>query len=155
MILCISLVLAKKYINLILLGISNNPGLSKNLASCWTLGDTGELFVVIILIPDDKLRWGTNFGLSPLWLDLNGQLRSGSKLTCSSGAGEICLNFCKSESWKHKILKTLVKSNIHAKYSKIPLSENVCLCRLLNILANFSNLFLHTGKQCGPWSDCS
>ena len=35
-------------------------------------------------------------------------------------------------------------------------SENVvCLCRLLNILADFSNLFLHTGKQCGPWSDCS
>ena len=30
-------------------------------------------------------------------------------------------------------------------------SENVvCLCRLLIILANFSNLFLHTGKQCGP-----
>ena len=26
-------------------------------------------------------------------------------------------------------------------------SENVvCLCRLLNMLANFSNLFLHTGK---------
>ena len=35
-------------------------------------------------------------------------------------------------------------------------SENVvCLCRLLNILANFSNLFLHTGKQCWHWSDCS
>ena len=35
-------------------------------------------------------------------------------------------------------------------------SENVvCLCRLLNILADFSNLFLHTGKQCEPWSDCS
>ena len=30
-------------------------------------------------------------------------------------------------------------------------SENVvCLCRLLNILADFSNLFMHTGKQCGP-----
>ena len=30
-------------------------------------------------------------------------------------------------------------------------SENVvCLCHLLNILADFSNLFLHTGKQCGP-----
>ena len=29
-------------------------------------------------------------------------------------------------------------------------SENgVCLCRLLNILADFSKLFLHTGKQCG------
>ena len=35
-------------------------------------------------------------------------------------------------------------------------SENVvCSCRLLNILADFSNLFLHTGKQCGPRSDCS
>ena len=30
-------------------------------------------------------------------------------------------------------------------------SENVvCLFHLLNILADFSNLFLHTGKQCGP-----
>ena len=30
-------------------------------------------------------------------------------------------------------------------------SENVvCLCCLLNILADFSNLFLHIGKQCGP-----
>ena len=29
-----------------------------------------------------------------------------------------------------------------------PASENVvCLCRLLNILANFSNLFLHSGIQ--------
>ena len=35
-------------------------------------------------------------------------------------------------------------------------SENVfCSCRLLNILANFSNLFLHTGKQSGSGSDCS
>ena len=39
---------------------------------------------------------------------------------------------------------------------KKPPSENVvCLCRLLNILANFSKLFLHKGKQCGPWSECS
>ena len=37
-----------------------------------------------------------------------------------------------------------------------PASENVvCLCRLLNIPANFSNLILHTGKQCGPRSDCA
>ena len=37
------------------------------------------------------------------------------------------------------------------KMPRKPASENVvCLCRLLNILANFSNLFLHTGKQCGP-----
>ena len=35
-------------------------------------------------------------------------------------------------------------------------AENVvCLCRLLNILAAFSNLFLHTGKQCRPWSERS
>ena len=38
------------------------------------------------------------------------------------------------------------------KMPRKPASENVvCLCHLLNILANFSNLFLHTGKQCGPW----
>ena len=37
------------------------------------------------------------------------------------------------------------------KMPRKPASENVvCLCRLLNILANYSNLFLHTGKQCGP-----
>ena len=37
------------------------------------------------------------------------------------------------------------------KMSRKPASENVvCLCRLLNILANVSNVFLHTGKQCGP-----
>ena len=37
------------------------------------------------------------------------------------------------------------------KMPRKPASENVvCLCRLLNILANSSNLFLHTGKQCGP-----
>ena len=42
------------------------------------------------------------------------------------------------------------------KMPRKPASENiVCWCRLLNILANFSNLFLHTGKDCGPWSDCS
>ena len=42
------------------------------------------------------------------------------------------------------------------KTPRKPASENVvCLCRLLNILANISNLFLHTGKQCGHRSDCS
>ena len=67
-------------------------------------------------------------------------------------------------------LKTVYKGNLLVKYvsrlftlncltlktPRKPASENaVCLCRLLNILANFSNLFLHTGKQCGPRSDCS
>ena len=47
-------------------------------------------------------------------------------------------------------------SSLTLKMPRKPASENViCLCCLLNILANFSNLFLHTGKQCGPWSDCS
>ena len=42
------------------------------------------------------------------------------------------------------------------KMLRKPASENVvCLCRLLNILANSSNLFLHTGKQCRLRSDCS
>ena len=37
------------------------------------------------------------------------------------------------------------------KMPRKPASENVFyLCHLLNILANFSNLFLDTGKQCGP-----
>ena len=37
------------------------------------------------------------------------------------------------------------------KAPRKPAPENVvCLCRLLNILANFSNLVLHTGKPCGP-----
>ena len=40
------------------------------------------------------------------------------------------------------------------KMPRKPASENVvCLCHLLNILANFSNLFLHTGKQCRPWEE--
>ena len=38
---------------------------------------------------------------------------------------------------------------VMVKMPRKPVSENVvCLCPLLNILANFSNLFLHTGKQC-------
>ena len=50
----------------------------------------------------------------------------------------------------------LRKTILTLKMPRNPASENVvCLCRLLNILANFSNLFLHSGKQCGPWSDCS
>ena len=41
------------------------------------------------------------------------------------------------------------------KMPRKPASENVRLCHVLNILANFSNLFLHTGKQCGPWEEQS
>ena len=37
------------------------------------------------------------------------------------------------------------------KAPRKPASENVvCLCRLLNILAHFSNLFLHTGNSVDP-----
>ena len=42
---------------------------------------------------------------------------------------------------------------VKVKAPRKPASENVvCLYRLLNMLANFSNLFLHTGKQYGPRS---
>ena len=48
------------------------------------------------------------------------------------------------------------KIQLTLKTPRKPASENVvCLCCLLNILANFSNLSLHRGKQCGPRSDCS
>ena len=43
------------------------------------------------------------------------------------------------------------KPGLTFKMPRRPTSENVVsLCRLLNILANISNLFLPTGKQCGP-----
>ena len=51
--------------------------------------------------------------------------------------------------WKKYLISTL-------KAPRKPAYENViCLCRLPNIPANFSNLFLHTSKQCGPRSDWS
>ena len=51
---------------------------------------------------------------------------------------------------------TVLLGALTLKALRKPASENVvCLCRLLNILANFLNLFLHTGKQCGPRSDSS
>ena len=62
-----------------------------------------------------------------------------------------------SESSGH--IKTYLDTYFNELTLKAPrktASENVvCLCRLLNILADFSNLFLHISKQCGPWSDCS
>ena len=48
-------------------------------------------------------------------------------------------------------VKLSVLDKLTLKMPRKLASENVvCLCHLLNILANFSNLFLHTGKQCGP-----
>ena len=50
----------------------------------------------------------------------------------------------------------LVSQYLTLETPRKPVSENVvCLGRLLNILANFSNLILHTSKQCGSRSDCS
>ena len=52
------------------------------------------------------------------------------------------------------ILLGTLMTNLTLKTPRKSASENVvCLCRLLNILANFSNLFLHIGKQCGPRSE--
>ena len=40
------------------------------------------------------------------------------------------------------------KTSLTLKTPRKPASENVvCLCRLLNILANFSNLFFHIGNS--------
>ena len=63
-----------------------------------------------------------------------------------------------TEAWnnskrnQNKNLKLgIIKPTLTHKMPRKPASENVvCLCRLVNILANFSNLFLHTCKQCGP-----
>ena len=56
----------------------------------------------------------------------------------------------------HLVLLFILTLALTLKAPRKLASENVvCLCRLLNILANFSNLFLHTGKQCGSRSDCS
>ena len=69
--------------------------------------------------------------------------------------------FLKTDAFKDKILSYLwqlfnqlfIRVYDHGirltlKTPRKPASENVvCLCHLLNILAIFSNLFLHTGKQ--------
>ena len=50
-----------------------------------------------------------------------------------------------------ELAQRLAMVNLTLKMPRKPASEKVvCLYGLLNILANFSNLFLHTGKQCGP-----
>ena len=50
----------------------------------------------------------------------------------------------------HMKFKLYLKIILTHKMPRKPASKNVCLCHLLNILANLLNLFLHTGKQCGP-----
>ena len=95
----------------------------------------------------------------------------GFDISCKLSPKEtICMEFQSLFSWKNKknyfkmtsakIFTQLARCKcvwtLTFKRPRKPASENVvCLCRLLNILANFPNLFLHTGKQCGPWSDCS
>ena len=48
---------------------------------------------------------------------------------------------------KSILSRAMAEDLLTLKMPRKPVSENVvCLCCLLNILANFSNLFLHTGK---------
>ena len=49
---------------------------------------------------------------------------------------------------KGVLITKRINMHLTLKMPRKPASEND-LC-LLNILANFSNLFLHTGKWCGP-----
>ena len=80
----------------------------------------------------------------------------GAMLSAAGGC-ELSTTTCLKIPWKKfKELLPVLSSrhlSLTLKMPGKPASENV-VC-LLNILANFSNLFLHTGKQCGPWSDCS
>ena len=60
-------------------------------------------------------------------------------------------NLTKNKNKKKTKKKTEGLFPLTLKMPRKPASENVvCLCRLLNILANFSNLFLHTGKHVEP-----
>ena len=80
-----------------------------------------------------------------------------SKYRIQPSYSTVCLGFSKLLGKTYgKICIYLLKYALTLKAPRKPASVNVvCLCRLLNILVNFSNLFLHTGKQCGPRSDCS
>ena len=64
-----------------------------------------------------------------------------------------CQYFCSLKK-EIKMLSDAVWDGTFQLTLKAPrktVSENVvCLCRLLNILANFSNLFLHTGNSVDP-----
>ena len=77
--------------------------------------------------------------------------------TPQNAASDQGLHVCHSSCNFRQITgSTSVKWTLTLKTPRKPASENVvCLYRLLNILANFSNPFLHTGKQCWPRSDCS
>ena len=64
---------------------------------------------------------------------------------------KISVKYLKNEFESSTVINVQAIAVLTRKMPRKPASENVvCLCRLLNILANFSNLFLHTGKQCGP-----
>ena len=69
-----------------------------------------------------------------------------------SGKIKTYSNDLSSAELAQRVVKVKVhKIKLTLKAPRISASENVvCLCRLLNILADFSNLFLHTGEQCGP-----
>ena len=59
-------------------------------------------------------------------------------------AAELSLSLCTICNFEVLAVLTL-------KMPKKPASENVvCLCRLLNILANFSSLFLHKANSVDP-----
>ena len=69
------------------------------------------------------------------------------RMPCSAASdlGLHCLPFTRLEVYRLQWARLILKM------TRKPASENaVYFYCLLNILANFSNLFLHTGKQCGP-----
>ena len=62
-----------------------------------------------------------------------------------------CDNICKQNGEHIHSLSGRLFGDLTLKTPRKPASENVfCLCFLLNILANYSNLFLHTANSVDP-----
>ena len=71
------------------------------------------------------------------------------QMLCSGASVWVC-TVCKGLSVPiFRVIMVIIESVfiLNLKMPRKPASENVvCLCCLLNILANFSNLFLHTNS---------
>ena len=71
-------------------------------------------------------------------------------MNCLLGRNVKSLLSLKKKKKKEMVSAVVVIGTLTLKVPRKTASENVCLCRLLNILADFSNLFLLTGKEFGP-----
>ena len=118
-----------------------------------------EIWIFTILYLNDKVIWYRTFTLrsQAFWFlhSHNYYMSWTSLVQCLPTQNSLV----PVDLYRLRCLICFVERTKRALTLKVPrkhASENaVCLCRLMNTLANFSNLFLHTGRQCGPRSDCS